>query len=167
MMGLSTHSGRPRIRCRGTPSPCSAFEHTLRGQLLISYLVDPASVSHMLVSEIKHACLTVNKSHETAKWGGRRVGVRVRRAAPAAPCRPQRVPQPRLARHPETPASADGPLCSSRLPVPHTRLRLRFPETPPSALPHDLGPGVRVRSPRRQALRLTLSLGSPRAARLH
>ena len=54
MMGLSmdAHSGGPRIRCRGTPSPCSAFEHTLRGQLSISYLVDPAS-SHMLVSKIK------------------------------------------------------------------------------------------------------------------
>ena len=54
MMGLSmdAHSGGPRIRCRGTPSPCSAFEHTLRGQLSISDLVDPAS-SHMLVSKIK------------------------------------------------------------------------------------------------------------------
>ena len=54
MMGLSmdAHSGGPRIRCRGTPSTCSAVEHTLRGQLLITYLVNPAS-SHMLVSKIK------------------------------------------------------------------------------------------------------------------
>ena len=67
MMGLPMDAlcGGPRIRCRGTPSLCSACDACCMGRFRsVTWLILPVVIC--LSQRLSHACLSVNNSYETA-----------------------------------------------------------------------------------------------------